>query len=1352
MKGNKNYYLGLDIGTDSVGYAVTDEQYNLIKFRGEPVWGVTLFDEASHNEERRSFRSSRRRLDRRQQRVQLIQELFAPEIAKVDEKFFKRLKESAMYRSDVDSESILFNDEGYCDKIYYDEYPTIHHLIDKLMKSEDAHDVRLVYLACAWLVKHRGHFLSNIDRDNLAGLTDFTVVYDKFISYFPNNGYEVPWTSDNSNEIGDVLKKKQSITNKQSALVELLYNGKKPSKEANESFPFSREIIVKLLAGSRCKVKDLFLNDEYEEIGSFSLGDEEEKFGELMSGLRDDYELIAVMRAMFDWSVLVDSLGGCQTISKSKVLAYEQHKKDLTTLKKFLKKYKTKKEYDAIFREFGRDNYPAYVRHSDEKGQIKLTNIDEFSKYVLNIVKDIMPLTEDKNDYTDMINRLQLRTFMPKQKNTDNRVLPHQLYWYELHCILEKSKHYLPFLNEKSDGISVVDKIESVFLFKIPYFVGPLNKTSSKSWIERKSGKIYPWNFEEMVDLGASEEVFIKKMINTCTYLPDETVLPKCSITYQKFMVLNTINTIRINGEKISVELKQRIYRELFQNIKKVTKKKITDFLICNGIIEKGEEETVTGVDFVINASCTSWIAFRRLIETKVVTLEEAERIIERSSFAEDKKRVAKWLEIEYPSISPEDRKYICSIRFSDFGRLSHAFLCDMEGASKGTGEVTTILREMWETQNNLNEILSNEYTFSKQITEYQDAYYSEHAKTLSERLDEMYISNAVKRPIFRTLDIIRDINKAFGEPTKIFVEMTRGGKPGEKGNRVKSRKDRLLELYAKCKDEDVRYLKQQLEAMGDIADQKLRGDKLFLYYLQLGKSAYSGQPIALENLASKDYDVDHIYPQAYVKDDSITNNKVLCLSSENGAKSDIFPISEFVRNKMGGYWYYLKEIGLINDEKYKRLTRNTPFSEDEKYNFINRQLIETSQSSKAIATLLRDRFKNSEIVYCKAQLTSEFRQEFDLLKSRSFNDLHHAVDAYLNIVTGNVYNMKFTKKWFNVNDRYSVKTKTLFTHPQICNGITVWDGQKMLGKVKQTAGKNAAHLTKFTFFKQGGFFDQMPLAKGSGLVPLKKGLPTEKYGGYNKSSVMFFIPVRYKACKKDEIIIMSVELMYGKQFLENGSFAQEYAFRRLSHILGKEVDEVSFPMGMRPWKINTMLSLDGFRVCIAGIRSGGKTLIAQPFIPFSASQEWQVYFKRVERITERVKANSNYVYDVDYDYVTKEKNAELYRLYVYKLEHSVYKKRVNAPTEVLKNGEEKFMSLDIKEQCIAILNIHQIFGRISGGCDLTSLGGAKKAAATVNFSSTISNWQNHYSDVRIIDASSSGLWLKTSENLLELL
>ena len=33
MKNEENIYLGLDIGTDSVGYAVTDDKYKIMKYQ-----------------------------------------------------------------------------------------------------------------------------------------------------------------------------------------------------------------------------------------------------------------------------------------------------------------------------------------------------------------------------------------------------------------------------------------------------------------------------------------------------------------------------------------------------------------------------------------------------------------------------------------------------------------------------------------------------------------------------------------------------------------------------------------------------------------------------------------------------------------------------------------------------------------------------------------------------------------------------------------------------------------------------------------------------------------------------------------------------------------------------------------------------------------------------------------------------------------------------------------------------------------------------------------------------------------------------------------------------------------------
>ncbi len=109
-------------------------------------------------------------------------------------------------------------------------------------------------------------------------------------------------------------------------------------------------------------------------------------------------------------------------------------------------------------------------------------------------------------------------------------MIPQQLYHYELAELLNRAKGYCSLLNETdADGISVAQKILSIFEFKIPYFVGPLRKNdeTKNAWIVRKAeGKILPWNFEQMVDLDASEKGFIERMTNRCTYLPDEEVLP----------------------------------------------------------------------------------------------------------------------------------------------------------------------------------------------------------------------------------------------------------------------------------------------------------------------------------------------------------------------------------------------------------------------------------------------------------------------------------------------------------------------------------------------------------------------------------------------------------------------------------------------------------------------------------------------------------------------------------------------------------------------------------------------------------------------------------------------------------
>lgn len=97
---NQEYYMGLDMGTGSLGWAITDTDYHILRRHGKALWGVRLFESALTAEERRSFRIARRRLDRRNWRIQILQELFSEEISKVDLGFFQRMKESKYYPED----------------------------------------------------------------------------------------------------------------------------------------------------------------------------------------------------------------------------------------------------------------------------------------------------------------------------------------------------------------------------------------------------------------------------------------------------------------------------------------------------------------------------------------------------------------------------------------------------------------------------------------------------------------------------------------------------------------------------------------------------------------------------------------------------------------------------------------------------------------------------------------------------------------------------------------------------------------------------------------------------------------------------------------------------------------------------------------------------------------------------------------------------------------------------------------------------------------------------------------------------------------------------------------------------
>ena len=207
-----NYSIGLDIGTTSVGWAVTDDNSRLLKKGNQHLWGYDLFEEAKTAAERRVFRGTRRRYKRRRQRVKLLQDILSPMVYEADPMFFKRLDNSYLIaedreKADTGNSGNIFFQSVMSDREYYEKYPTIYHLRKALAENGEKADPRLVYLALHHIVKYRGNFLyEGQDLNKAVNSTDASENLQKLLSFITDNS-DANLSSINAEEMLSILLK-----------------------------------------------------------------------------------------------------------------------------------------------------------------------------------------------------------------------------------------------------------------------------------------------------------------------------------------------------------------------------------------------------------------------------------------------------------------------------------------------------------------------------------------------------------------------------------------------------------------------------------------------------------------------------------------------------------------------------------------------------------------------------------------------------------------------------------------------------------------------------------------------------------------------------------------------------------------------------------------------------------------------------------------------------------------------------------------------------------------------------------------------------------------------------------------
>ena len=1366
---SKKQYIGLDLGTNSVGWAVTNEEYKVEKAKGKLLYGSRIFEAGKDASERRAYRSTRRRLKRRKDRIALLQSLFAEPISKIDFEFFQRLNESAYYGGGktVKGKFSLFNDKGFSDKEYYEKYPTIYHLRKELIENPEKKDVRLLYLALHHMIKYRGNFLLQGQKLNNEGSQDTTYIvglFNKINDYYLAHDINTNLDLNNPETFVSSLLLCRGKSNTKNELIKIFDTKDKLCKN-----------LLNVLAGGSVAVKSLYegIIDcdgiEPAKIQMSKASFEEDDKPKLMSYLGEDGELIETLNLIYSWIQFKRILNGSQYYSFAMVERYNQYKKDLADLKHLYRTYLTSEDYKNMFRISSDklNNYTAYNRgtqYGDKKRYAKGCNYADFIKAVSkDLEKNADKLSIKKTDeagnvflikneaYKNILNRLSQEDFLKKIVTTDNGVLPYQINKLELEKILENQSRYYDFLTIKDGEYTTIDKIIKLLEYRIPYYVGPLNAHSTKesgegfAWAVRKQdGKVTPWNFKEMIDEDKSETRFIRNMTNKCSYLLGEDVLPKESITYQKYMVLNELNNIRMNGERLSVELKKEIFNNLFCERKKVTINTLRKFIVASGRCSQTDssEVVISGLADDFKSSMSTYIDFKKIIgKVDINNIDMLEAIVNWMTISPDIKRVQKRISENYHDRLNESQiSAISHLKFQGWGKFSKKLLDseDISYVDPVQGEELSIINLLLNTKLNFMEILNNkQYCISDRISDFNSEIGVENHKVGNDDVDELYISPTVKRPVKQTLKIIRELKKVTKKnPDRIFVEVTRERLDENRRKTPDSRKNQLLKLFQENKKAIQKTVDNYNELIAEINGKdvgKLRQDKLFLYFSQLGKDMYTGKPIDIEELSGRKYDIDHIYPQSLIKDDSLTN-RVLVSKESNARKKDTYPFVENIDDGTRGMWKNLRNMKLISSEKYNRLIRNSVISAEELSGFIAKQIVTTSQAMKAVINLLQTEYPESKVIWSKGGHVSKFRQKFELLKSREANDYHHAKDAYLNIVVGNIFYTKYTKMSFIemaqkklTDEKYSINPKNIYNN-DIPGAWNITGKSKTIDIVKKYMSYNNVLFTVMPYIKKGEFYSQNLSCKGdnSSLAPIKESgtlSDVTKYGGYNSSTIAYYFVVESDGKKgKRKRTIESLPIMYVERYEKSSEFAKQLLIDKFGlsnpKILVKRI------------MVNTPLKIKNSPCRITG-KSVNSYIISHN-IQWNVNQDTMNYLHTLEKYRDRQKrlktfdvknaidvkldkieinniSESNNPHKLKLQFITKEKNIIIYEDVLNQMQKPIFNGlSFKNPIGTIAKKQKDFETLNIKSQVIVLFEMLNYLKCNVEKSDLTIIGGSK--------------------------------------------
>ncbi|MBZ9692414.1 type II CRISPR RNA-guided endonuclease Cas9 [Clostridium sp. M14] len=640
------------------------------------------------------------------------------------------------------------------------------------------------------------------------------------------------------------------------------------------------------------------------------------------------------------------------------------------------------------------NNYNPYKLRC--KGLNEKLNIEELDRVLLHIVKrrgisyidDIDQEIKENSNLNEVQDKLkelyvcemQLEKMekYQKTKNYEDRVrgitnalIPTSAYEKECRAILKKqSEYYEQITNE------LIEEFIEILKSKREYFVGPGNEKN------RSDYGIYRTNGETLKNL-------FEILVGKCTIYKDEYRAARFSYTAQLFNILNDLNNISIDNEKLTYEQKVKIINKVLSSktvnmmkiISKVTGKQVE--LISGYRINKDgkpEFHSFSSYRYVMNKLNDAGE------DTSKITSEIYDEISKVLTLETEVSRKKGQLELKVPLLNKDEIKLLSEIKNTYFDGWH----------SLSIKAMNEIIDELFHTSKNQMEIFTERGMLKSNLEMYKGM------KNVPENIiDKEILSPIAKRSIRQSLKIVNRIRDLYGELDSIVVEMAREVTTDPK---VIEKEQRGNE-----KEKEAALNEALSEFSFDINKLSFsQRKKIRLWYQQEGKCVYTHKPIKISDLLYNNemFDIDHIIPKSISFDDSMSN-KILCYSKANRDKGNTTPFRYLSRINGDITYEEFKDFILLlykNNKINRKKKELLLFEEDiQKIDvirgFINRNLVDTRYATKVVLNTLQNYFKanneQTKIYTVKGSFTNSIRKKWELRKNRSLYK-NHAEDAII--------------------------------------------------------------------------------------------------------------------------------------------------------------------------------------------------------------------------------------------------------------------------------------------------------------------------------------------------------------------